>query len=1209
MANSGVTCLYKEARLNIEPAYPGSTVSFTLPASTTSTFGFRTQAKRTIVTDQYIDQDEDAFAKRHLASDGSMFFRRHHEYPRSFLWRLLDHRKTLEVQSTDLDQDVGHRLEANLTLLLHFSSPIRPFGIAFAEPEDRDALTVFAITTANELYTITLHRDFFIKLAASDPDIEDWCKRSAPNLLGLRVPYRLVALSASELLVSLDDGGILHLTKRNKDDSDWMETLYKQSDWSFRGLLPWRGQNTVRFHNTDLDGSAAAALALSPDKKHIFTVCLNHRIRAWNVKNGRPGVQMDLLGQADQANEKMAPYFIGPSQSTLLAVVNIPGGVDGALYHVVTYSPKQHQFKFWGVRDADNADLGIYDIQSGIAFIPPVDDMMRTTVWNLEEFFVNPGPAGWRGTELWIRARSGPSSKVYSLKFDLNEDSGRLAHIWKYDWICTDSGALSVDGLKQNSGNPSEQDPDALGPGNFGVTEQWLDFLFYPGRFTMATLETALGLFRRGLGQNPAASAAKHGSLKQRISATIATFAAQGRNSAFDYDEFEDAVAAQWQAFYGLIRDLHKRRGESLSLVFDSRLEMPWLVLSDYLSAIRKCSEPEIISLNAATIAASDHLTGPLRKELAKADSRNVARLLNAAASFRKNLPISFNSQFQWQVNNELLQSQSLSVIDRMELLEQNCDLSRQVSDDDLSLLIEDLGIDIKDLTTDMFLRAVQTLGQEEQRRTNRKRQIARFGLDALVRVSQETLDTSYNTLLDLLVLVLFMQFEEDLSEDFDASEVFVEVVNQLKDCAILRWLASTTWSHQTPTGPSSEDLMKALDEKYRDSRKLPIAQTVLEGIFGHRCFDSPLPRGLKNELLTYWSRVWLNEVFRDQNFEASLEVIMGILLVQKEYGLALQFSKFLQEGNWSTYLKGRMHVALGEYTLASICFQKAAYNLALGMFSIDDADTISFIPLEQRDSFSEGLAKYYYHILGLFEKVKAFSHAADFARLGLRSLMGTEDEDLKSDLLSRLFSSSIQTSRFDDAYSAMTRHKDLSLKHSALQTLITVMIQQFQTPALLKFPFVGLTNDVDAILSSLCHKTLNLSSGPPYHQILYSFRICRNDFRGAASILYERLQRLKTSSCKAHDPADESFIQSYLMIINTLSSVGEDETYILAEQRVDDGAPPQWSLGKAKKMLKRQVITLDRLRKEYQVELDRVATIESGQYPFVGGGDEMDIL
>lgn len=181
--------------------------------------------------------------------------------------------------------------------------------------------------------------------------------------------------------------------------------------------------------------------------------------------------------------------------------------------------------------------------------------------------------------------------------------------------------------------------------------------------------------------------------------------------------------------------------------------------------------------------------------------------------------------------------------------------------------------------------------------------------------------------------------------------------------------------------------------------------------------------------------------------------------------------------------------------------------------------------------------------------------------------------------------------------------------KQSDLHTLITSMISQSQASELIGFPFVGLVDDVDAILSSLCQKTLNLASGPPYHQILYAFRISRNNFRGAASILHERLQRLKTTSSKVHDPADESLAQCYLMMINTLSSVSKEDAYIIAEQRIEGSGPPQWGIGQGKKLLKRQIVTLDTLRKEYQAELDRAAAIEGGQFPFVDPSDDMDIL
>lgn len=97
-------------------------------------------------------------------------------------------------------------------------------------------------------------------------------------------------------------------------------------------------------------------------------------------------------------------------------------------------------------------------------------------------------------------------------------------------------------------------------------------------------------------------------------------------------------------------------------------------------------------------------------------------------------------------------------------------------------------------------------------------------------------------------------------------------------------------------------------------------------------------------------------------------------------------------------------------------------------MFSVEDTDTAGLVSETDRNLFSEGLAKYYSHVVGLFEKVKAYSYVAEFAQLGLRSLPGREDQETRTELLQRLFTACIQTARYQEAYTAMTRHGDDAL-------------------------------------------------------------------------------------------------------------------------------------------------------------------------------------
>ncbi len=329
----------------------------------------------------------------------------------------------------------------------------------------------------------------------------------------------------------------------------------------------------------------------------------------------------------------------------------------------------------------------------------------------------------------------------------------------------------------------------------------------------------------------------------------------------------------------------------------------------------------------------------------------------------------------------------------------------------------------------------------------------------------------------------------------------------------------------------------------------------------------------------------------------------------------------------------------------------------ALGHFDVRQNDSAGLLDLDEQEYFSDGLAKYYQHILNLFEKVKARSYVADFARMALQSVnLGREDvclcpflqqaranhtqtSDQKTELLSRLFGANIQTSHFEEAYATLTRHTNpillacpttLSLKFKMtdalpsrkanLTTLITTLSLPTHSSLLLTLPFTTLATDVDAILASLAEKQQNVLKGPAYHNLLAAFRIQRHDFRGAASVLHERLERLRwgSSSSSVLDPGNDSLQKNLLALANMLACVEGDQAWILAEQtegerewRAEEGrkrAKKEKGKEKVDTGPRRKVVGLEDVRREYQQELDRVAMIGAGRFAF-GGGEEMDVL
>lgn len=211
MATTIAPYVYTEARLNIEPTYHNST----LHISTESTGIFARKTSRPGVSD--VDQDEESYAKRHLATEGSIFFRRNNRSPRSFLWRVLQDRKLLEIQCVDLVQDRNATQESVLTYALSFANPIRPNGITFADPEQHDALDIFVLTTSNELYTFTLSKGLLLKDSlpqSGEFDAGSCYKCYKPTSFSFKHPYKLVATSSLELFISLHDGGLLRLDRK-----------------------------------------------------------------------------------------------------------------------------------------------------------------------------------------------------------------------------------------------------------------------------------------------------------------------------------------------------------------------------------------------------------------------------------------------------------------------------------------------------------------------------------------------------------------------------------------------------------------------------------------------------------------------------------------------------------------------------------------------------------------------------------------------------------------------------------------------------------------------------------------------------------------------------------------------------------------------------------------------------------------------------------
>ena len=220
--------IYKETRLDLPPCSPSSVVNIQVPESNvigstqrrarffdpSFAFGPSSAGK-----DVPVAKDEEEFSRRYATSHGSVYFRKRSVYPRTFLWRVFDENKILEIQCADLVKGGAERFEYNVVLRFEFPEEILPFAVSLADFENRDdELHVFVITASNELYTLTLRLEFFRRSGAIGEKGSEWCKSSVPAPLAFSHPHRLHASSPLELFVSLNSGSLLRLTRRIGDD-------------------------------------------------------------------------------------------------------------------------------------------------------------------------------------------------------------------------------------------------------------------------------------------------------------------------------------------------------------------------------------------------------------------------------------------------------------------------------------------------------------------------------------------------------------------------------------------------------------------------------------------------------------------------------------------------------------------------------------------------------------------------------------------------------------------------------------------------------------------------------------------------------------------------------------------------------------------------------------------------------------------------------
>ena len=917
-APSIALCLYIETRTDLEPHYSNSIAQVQLPSTTAF---IRSRVQHHILNKLPTCKDEETFNSRLLARSGSIYFRKSRSYPRSFIWRCLDDDHVLELRSADLNKTDHDSREATVILRLVFPTAIKHDDIALADVTAHDFLYVFVLTRGCDLYTFTIPLEFFCRAKSSEDDVRNWSKIFKPASFSLSSPHRLFACSPFELVITLSDGRLMRLTRKEGDDgSIWTERTIGDGNWgsSLRGLIPWQGTNTVRYDGTLLDQATALTVTSSPDGKHLLTVGLNHSLKAWNKEKGKLAFTRDLQNKRREPQEALR-FMLDPHSSAFLQAFEAPGAKDGDEYYITTFSPHNSGiFKFWAIRDADHSELGVRDLFPDDTFrVPEPDD---GALWSLADFKVKCVKGG-HGMEIWVLLRLNRRYLLYHRKFDLFD----LPQDWPRDW--------SILRIGMTTKEPLDDMPKVSDPADGDMTEKWMDFIFFPGRLPEHVLETALSIYiqRRSIQLLSNINT----SLRIRIASCIGSQISPKKNEEGDVDfaRFRGDMYEEWCSFWSIINDLDQSRWNLLSLGYDELADIPWIVFADGCAIIRESSKMELLVQNSPDdlLDHGDILEQPSIEDRPIRLPDDIAIVIEVAAQFRASFTNSLALSCKNALKAELWQESSYSALERIQCFHSRCDFA-EIGDrqyDDLTTALAELGSS-GGFSTSVFETITRKLPHSMSMNASELRS-TKFGLKLLVKGAQDMIALHARILTDLLLLTVFVQMEVNRADipmgGFDGAEVYVHLVERLKPYQMMQWLASNvrpepkTWKDASDTPTSTES-----------SASTARISTVLENFFA----ADPCPQSYtyqsQSAAFTYSIEDLLQWIQGGNdstiNLDQALTHIQCNLLKCKNVELASTFLHFQPLTSWSTYVKGRLHLLRQEFTEAALCFKQAAYKL-----------------------------------------------------------------------------------------------------------------------------------------------------------------------------------------------------------------------------------------------------------------------------------------
>lgn len=742
---------------------------------------------------------------------------------------------------------------------------------------------------------------------------------------------------------------------------------YKDTNVSHSTVISTEFFHPQTIYEPEQDGMPSGYISQEMNNTLLFTVSVNHTLKVWSYERQQLLHASDLVNQLP--TDSNIKTLLHPTPARLLVVISSTLN-RSHLFYLVTFSPvSTGTFKFWiGHGDATGRFTHLEDIFKDHTFdaMPPT----ASSVWIISDFRVTPVSEAALGTHnLWILWKSNTSFKIQNLQFNMET----LPETWS-QWVTSTTDSLhSVPGKSP------------LTPSYGDATERWMEWIFYPERFPASVIEAALGIYEQHFSRAQNIRTSKSMTLQARVGKIVASAVEiqRSKDGNVNLDKYRHDVGLQWDRFVRLCVELDRQRGEALSLVADCKMDYIWTVNADGLTALRECTEAEMIVHNQTAPKEIYQLltdrtpsffgAGMSANELAEA-----ILLIRAASDLMGSLQLEEVEQCIIALQEETLQDPMISLNDRMWSLFERCITGRVPRHalgkiDNAIAMIVSPEHTIRSILSSIFC----------PKRESGPLRLTEFGTRVLLKGTQEIVNINNTILLNLAFLVIIATSSNDAPETgiSNGEELFFQIMNCFKEYEILKWM--TRKSIPIQEHATAEDVLTATLSGLRVSDILDTETIVKSGSVLQLVFSDSIPTADLSYSLTIRNLISTLNLSSEQGV---LNVASALLRTEAVL-LAMEFQKFLPNTYWGCYLKGRIYMKNGDYEKAAISFKKSAAGLGFPIDQHPNTALRDVIGESELQAFGSGMPQYYMHIAKLYEDCEAWGLVADFCRAALYSL------------------------------------------------------------------------------------------------------------------------------------------------------------------------------------------------------------------------------